>query len=74
VLSTTWCIQKLKKKTMDSFDMSPECGTDTSEESRCKKCIAVCFIWALLEFVGIPNLSFIIPKGKILHKSDLMNC
>jgi hypothetical protein len=23
------------KKTMDSFDMSPECGTDISEVSRC---------------------------------------
>jgi hypothetical protein len=39
-----------------------------------KNCIAVCFIWVQLEFVGIPNLSFIIAKGKILHKSDLMNC
>jgi hypothetical protein len=37
-----------------------------------KNCIAVCFIWVQLEFVGIPNLSFIIAKGKILHKSDLI--
>lgn len=52
-----------KKKRMDSFDMSSECG----EESRCtvyaaKIVLQFVLFWVLLEFLGIPSLSFIIAK------------
>ena len=55
---------KGKKKKMDSFDISPECGTYISEVSRCtvyaaKIVLQFVLFGVLLEFVGIHNLSFV---------------